>query len=72
MKASSVHAQPVPSVSKVITRLAILGGIILGGMYAFLQICASLMKYLNNLFIFSMQAMKVQRNAGPSLLSYRL
>jgi hypothetical protein len=44
MKASSVHAQPVPPVSKVITRLAILGGIILGGMYAFLQICASLMK----------------------------
>jgi hypothetical protein len=44
MKASTMHAQPVHSVSKVITRLAILGGIILGGMYAFLQICASLMK----------------------------
>jgi hypothetical protein len=43
MKAS-MHAQPAPSISKVITRLAILGGITLGGMYAFLQICASLMK----------------------------
>ena len=44
MKASSIHAQTVPSVSKVITRLAILGGITLGGLYAFLQICSSVMK----------------------------
>lgn len=46
MKAPSVHVQSVPSITKVITRLAILGGLVLGGLYAFLQICSSLVKLI--------------------------
>lgn len=44
MKASSADVHSSPSLTKVITRLALLGGFILGGMYAFLQICASIFK----------------------------
>lgn len=44
MKASSLDVHSHPSLAKVITRLVLLGGFILGGMYAFLQICSSLIK----------------------------
>jgi hypothetical protein len=43
MKAS-VQLHQGPSTSKVITRLTLLGGVVLGGVYAFLQICTSLSK----------------------------
>jgi hypothetical protein len=44
MKAPSIHPQQSPSTGKVITRLALLGGFTLGGMYAVLQICTSILK----------------------------
>lgn len=44
MKASAVDVQSSPSLVKVITRLVLLGGFVLGGMYAFLQICSSVFK----------------------------
>jgi hypothetical protein len=45
MKASAaIDVHSSPSLTKVITRLALLGGFILGGMYAFLHICSSLIK----------------------------
>ena len=43
MKASTVSVQS-PSVSKVITRLVFLGVVAIGGVYAFLQICTSVIK----------------------------
>jgi hypothetical protein len=44
MKASSVDVHSSPSLIKVITRLVLLGGFVLGGMYAFLHICSSIFK----------------------------
>ena len=44
MKASALDVHSSPSLVKVITRLVLLGGFILGGMYAFLQICSSVFK----------------------------
>lgn len=44
MKASSLDVHSSPSLTKVITRLVLLGGFVLGGMYAFLQICAEVFK----------------------------
>jgi hypothetical protein len=44
MKASTFDVHSSPSLVKVITRLVLLGGFILGGMYAFLQICTSVFK----------------------------
>jgi hypothetical protein len=44
MKASAVDVQYNPSLTKVITRLALLGGFILGGMYGLLHVCSSLFK----------------------------
>jgi len=44
MKASTMDVHSSPSLTKVITRLALLGGFILGGLYAFLHICASIFK----------------------------
>jgi hypothetical protein len=44
MKASAVDVHSNPSLIKVITRLALLGGFILGGMYGLLHVCANLIK----------------------------
>jgi hypothetical protein len=44
MKASPLDVPSHPSLAKVITRLILLGGFVLGGMYAFLQLCATLFK----------------------------
>jgi hypothetical protein len=44
MKASAVDVHPVPSLFKVVTRLALLGGLILGGMVGLLILCSSFMK----------------------------
>jgi hypothetical protein len=45
MKASpSVGVHGTPSTIKVITRLILLGGFVLGGVYALLEVCSSLMK----------------------------
>ena len=44
MKATALDVHSSPSLVKVITRLVLLGGFILGGMYAFLQICSSVFK----------------------------
>ncbi len=44
MKASAVDVQSHLSLTKVITRLALLGGFILGGMYGLLTLCSSLLK----------------------------
>jgi hypothetical protein len=44
MKASAVDVQPTPSLFKVITRLALLGGLILGGMVGLLVLCSSFIK----------------------------
>ncbi|MFC3827944.1 MULTISPECIES: hypothetical protein [Niastella] len=41
MKASAVDVQPTLSLPKVITRLALLGSFILGGMVALLILCSS-------------------------------
>ncbi|AEV97966.1 hypothetical protein Niako_1597 [Niastella koreensis GR20-10] len=43
MKASAVDVQYAPSLAKVITRLALLGGLILGGMVGLLTLCSFLM-----------------------------
>jgi hypothetical protein len=44
MKASAVDIQAAPSLIKVVTRLALLGGLILGGMVGLLILCSSFMK----------------------------
>ncbi len=44
MKASAVDVHSHLSLTKVITRLALLGGFILGGMYGLLTLCSSLLK----------------------------
>ena len=44
MKATALDVHSSPSLVKVITRLVLLGGFILGGMYAFLQICSTVFK----------------------------
>lgn len=45
MKASpSVGVHSTPSTAKFITRLILLGGFVLGGLYAFLHLCSSLIK----------------------------
>lgn len=44
MKASAVDVQPTPSLTKVITRLVLLGGLILGGMVGLLTLCSSFIK----------------------------
>lgn len=44
MKASAVDVQSHLSLSKVITRLVLLGGIILGGMVGLLTLCSSVFK----------------------------
>lgn len=44
MKAALPDVHSSPSLTKVVTRLILLGGFVLGGMYAFLQICASVFK----------------------------
>jgi hypothetical protein len=44
MKASAVDVQSHLSLPKVITRLALLGVFILGGMYGLLTICSSVFK----------------------------
>jgi len=44
MKASTVDVPVHLPLAKVITRLILLGGFILGGLYAFLHICASIFK----------------------------
>jgi hypothetical protein len=44
MKASSLDVHSSPSIAKVITRLILLGGFVLGGMFAFLQLCSTLFK----------------------------
>jgi hypothetical protein len=44
MKASAVDVRPAPSLITVITRLALLGGLILGGMVGLLILCSSFIK----------------------------
>ena len=44
MKASAVDVQSHLSLTKVITRLALLGGFVLGGMYGLLTICTTVFK----------------------------
>jgi len=44
MKASALDVQSHLSLSKVITRLVLLGGIILGGMVGLLTLCSSVFK----------------------------
>ena len=44
MKASAVDVHSNLSLPKVITRLALLGGFILGGMYGLLTLCSSVFK----------------------------
>jgi hypothetical protein len=44
MKASAVDVQSHLSLSKVITRLILLGGFVLGGMYGLLILCSSMFK----------------------------
>ena len=46
MKASTLDIQTSPSLIKVIARLTLLGGFILGGMYAFLQLCSTVIKLI--------------------------
>ncbi|SEP34919.1 hypothetical protein SAMN05660816_05420 [Niastella yeongjuensis] len=43
MKASAVDVKYTPSLIKVIARLAILGGLILGGMVGLLTLCSFLL-----------------------------
>ena len=44
MKASAVDVQSHLSLTKVITRLALVGGFVLGGMYGLLTICTTVFK----------------------------
>jgi hypothetical protein len=44
MKASAVDVPAHLPLTKVITRLILLGGIILGGMYGLLTLCSSVLK----------------------------
>jgi hypothetical protein len=44
MKASAVDVSSHLPLTKVITRLILLGGFILGGMYGLLTLCSSLLK----------------------------
>lgn len=43
MKASAVEVPYTPSLAKVITRLVLLGGLILGGMVGLLNLCSFLL-----------------------------
>jgi hypothetical protein len=48
MKASTLDVRTAgPSLVKVITRLTLLGGFILGGLYGLLELCASLIRNLH-------------------------
>lgn len=46
MKAHQLNVQPQPRVGKVVMRLTLLGGIVLGCVYAFLLLCSSAFKIL--------------------------
>jgi hypothetical protein len=46
MKAHQLSVQPQPRVGKVVMRLTLLGGIVLGCVYAFLLLCSSAFKIL--------------------------
>lgn len=46
MKVTHLNLQPQPKVGKVVMRLTILGGLVLGCIYAFLLLCSSAFKIL--------------------------
>jgi hypothetical protein len=46
MKATQLNMQPQPRVGKVVMRLTLLGGLVLGCVYAFLLLCSSAFKIL--------------------------
>ncbi len=46
MKATHLNMQPQPRIGKVVMRLTLLGGLVLGAVYAFLLLCSSAFKIL--------------------------